>query len=204
MSITIIIIIITALVSFAAFQSAELQQKLMMKPYTITRRNEWYRFITSGFIHANIPHLAINMLVLFSFGRVVEYYYQAAFDPRGELYFVIMYVGGIIVSDIPSYLKHRNDSSYSSLGASGAVSSVLFASIFFNPWSQVMVYFIPMPGIVMGVLYLIYSGYMSRRGGDNINHDAHFYGAVWGILFTLLLRPSLGSFFIEQLMHPKF
>ncbi|MEO5675841.1 MAG: rhomboid family intramembrane serine protease [Chitinophagales bacterium] len=204
MSITIIIIIITALVSFGAFQSNELEQRLILRPYLINRDNQWYRFITSGFIHANIPHLAINMLVLYSFGRVVEYYYQAAFGDLGEAYFIAMYTGGIIVSDLPTYFKHRNNPSYASLGASGAVSSVLFASIFFNPWSQVMLFFIPMPGIVMGVLYLIYSAYMSRKSDDNINHDAHFYGAVFGVLFTLALQPRLGLHFIEQLMQPHF
>ena len=112
-----------------------------------------------------------------------------------------LYLGGMVIADLPTYIKHKNHSWYASLGASGAVSSILFAEIFLNPLGTVYFYFFPMPGIIMGVLYLIYSWYMARQGGDNINHDAHFYGAVFGVVYTLLLRPSLGIDFINQIIH---
>ncbi|MBA3648339.1 MAG: rhomboid family intramembrane serine protease [Chitinophagales bacterium] len=205
MGIVILIILVNAAASFAAFNSADLMNRLLMRPYAIKNYNQWYRFITSGFIHANWTHLLFNMLVFYSFGQAVVSYYNYYFGSHATYYFIILYLGSMVTADLPTYIKHRNDSWYASLGASGAVSAVLFTSILINPLATVYFYFFPMPGIVMGVLYLIYSWYMARKGGiDNINHDAHFYGALCGIIFTLLLRPAFGSEFIGKLLHVSF
>jgi membrane associated rhomboid family serine protease len=128
---------------------------------------------------------------------------------QGELglqkwYYLALYIGALIVSNIPTYIKHRNDSEYRSLGASGAVSAVLFAFILLSPWQQIIVIIFPVPAIIYGVLFLIYSAYMSRKGGDRVNHDAHFYGALFGILFTILVRPDVIDIFWNELTHPRF
>src|SRR5262245_50297116 len=135
MSIVLIIIVITVLMSAAAFQSRELMSRWIMSPYQVRTRNQWYRFITSGFIHANWPHLLINMLVFYSFARVVYMFYLAYFGSTGTIYFLVLYIGGIIISDLPTYIQHKDDSWYASLGASGAVSAVTFAFILAQPLS---------------------------------------------------------------------
>ncbi|MEO6166980.1 MAG: rhomboid family intramembrane serine protease [Chitinophagales bacterium] len=199
--ITIIIILVTVAASIAAFQSTDLMNRWVMNPYAVKHGNQWYRFITSGFIHANWMHLLFNMLVFYSFAPVVKAYYDFGFGAKSTWYFIILYIGGLLISDLPTYIKHKDHSWYNSLGASGAVSAVLFAFVFLNPLGTIYFYFLPLPGIVMGVLYLGYSWYMARQGGDNINHDAHFYGAVFGVLYTFLLKPSLGLDFIDKLLH---
>src|SRR6185295_2102398 len=128
-----IIIGITVLMSLAAFQSPELMNRWIMRPYAVRHGRQWYRFITSGFIHANWPHLLINMYVLYSFGQIAFTYYAHFFENKTILYFSLLYLGGIIFSDLPTYVKHQNDSLYMSLGASGGVSSLLFASILLAP-----------------------------------------------------------------------
>ena len=201
MTILIIIIVINVIASIAAFNNPDLMNRWLMRPYDVKHFNQWYRFITSGFIHANWTHLIFNMLVLYSFGVAVTAYYAYYFGARAGLYFVLLYIGGMLVADSPTYIKHQDHPWYASLGASGAVSAVLFAAIFINPLATVYFYFFPMPGILMGVLYLVYSWYMARQGGDNINHDAHFYGALYGVLFTFLIRPEFGSEFFSKLLH---
>jgi membrane associated rhomboid family serine protease len=121
-----------------------------------------------------------------------------------QFYYLSLYIGALIVSNIPTYLKHRNDYNYRSLGASGAVSAVLFAFILLKPWAQIQVFFIPLPAIVYGVLFLVYSAYMSRKGGDHINHDAHFYGALFGVAFTIIVHPDIINVFINELKHPHW
>lgn len=201
---TLIIIIITALVSILAFRDRLLFNRLALSPYQIVHRREWYRVITHGFIHGDYLHLAINMLVFYSFGRAVESYigmYSVYVNPH----FFLLYFGGMIVATITTIIKYKNNYSYMAVGASGAVAAVLFASIFFNPWK--MLYFmgvIPIPGIVFGVLYLWYSSRMSRKSADNINHDAHFYGAIFGLLYPLVINPKLIFDFVQMLLHPTF
>ena len=201
--ITTYILIVTTLVSFFAFNNIELRQKLIFNPFIIRSKNEYYRFITSGFIHADWGHLILNMLVLFFFSFTIESYYLQLFDNKvmAKYYFLFLYSGGLIVSDLPSYFKHKDNYYYNSLGASGATSSVLFAYILFKPWA--MLYFfgiIPIPAIIFGVGYLWYSTHMSKKAIDNINHDAHFYGAIWGILFTLIIKPEVGLIFLNKLL----
>lgn len=168
-----------------------------MYPYAVKRNNEWWRFITSGFLHADFMHLFFNMFVLYSFGLALFQYFENLFQELAIYYFLVLYIGAIIISDLSSYIKHHNSPSYRSLGASGAVSAILFAFILINPMSQVLVFFIPMPGVLMGAIYLGYSWYMAKQGGDRINHDAHFYGALFGFLFPILLKSELFFHFID-------
>ncbi|HSC53084.1 MAG TPA: rhomboid family intramembrane serine protease [Phnomibacter sp.] len=200
MSHTLIIIIVTALISFSAFSNAKMYNDLIMYPPAINR-GQYYRLLTSGFLHADTMHLIFNMLTLWFFGSVLEPYFAKNF---GQFSFLIFYLVAIIVSDIPTYLKHRNSSSYASLGASGGVSAILFAFIILAPWSTIYIWFLPVPAIVFGVVYLVYSQYMAKKGADNINHDAHFWGAMFGIVGLLLLDKEAISHFIDAIQHPQF
>lgn len=200
MSITNIIVFITVLLSIAAFYRHELMQRLIFNPYMITEYRQWYRFVTSGFIHSDWIHLLVNMLVLWSFGNVVEKYFVAIFEEKGIFYYVLLYLGGLIISITPSYKKHKHNAGYNALGASGAVAAVLFSAILFRPLDKIYLYgIIGLPGIFLGVAYLAYSYYMDKKGGDNINHDAHLWGAVFGIVFTIAMKPSIFLHFLDQL-----
>ena len=197
---TNLIVILTVLLSIMAFYSREMMQRMIFNPYMVTEHRQWYRFITSGFIHADWMHLIINMLVLWSFGNVVERYYGAIFEEKALFYYILLYVGGLIISIAPTFKKNRHNAGYNALGASGAVSAVLFTAILFRPLDKIYLYgVIGLPGIFLGLAYLAYSYYMDKKGGDHINHDAHFWGAVFGILFTVLLKPSVFLHFLDQL-----
>ncbi len=202
-SFTIGIIIITVLVSLAGFRNGKIVDDLIFWPPAITKKRQYYRFITCGLIHADYIHLAFNMLTFYFFGRVMEAYYMGRLGLQ-HYYFLILYIGALIVSNVPTFLKHRNDYDYRSLGASGAVSAILFAFILLEPWVTIYVFFIPVPAIIYAVLFLVYSAYMSRKGGDHINHDAHFYGALFGILFTIAVHPDVVNSFLTELKHPHF
>lgn len=165
------------------------------------KNKEWYRFITSGFLHADTSHLLFNMFSLFFFGRAVEKYFNF-YNGQGPLYLIILYFSALIVSELGTLFKHKTDSRYQSIGASGAVSAVVFSGIWFYPAEQIYVMFIPMPGFAFGALYLIYSAWSTRsQHGAYINHDAHFYGSLWGILFTALVEPATIPAFIDSLVH---
>lgn len=192
MSLTIIIILITIGVSVLAWNKPDLYEKWMMNPYRVKNNKEYYRFITSGFIHTGYMHLGFNMLALFFFGRNVEGYLNA-------VEFLILYLAGIVVSDISTYLKFQNHPGYRSLGASGAVSAIIFSSILVYPLDTIYIYFIPMNAFIFGILYLIYSYYQAKNSTDNINHDAHFYGAVFGIVYTFILIPGILSHFFREI-----
>lgn len=195
-----IIIIFTGVFSFLALQQREIMNRFIMWPYAVKHNNEWWRFITSGFLHADFTHLFFNMFVLYSFGQALVSYFGFLFGNLYVYYFLILYIGAIIISDLSSYIKYHESPSYRSLGASGAVSAVLFAFILLNPTSKVYVFFLlPLPGFVWGLIYLGYSWYMAKQGGDRINHDAHFYGAVFGFLFPIMLRPNLFMDFVDQI-----
>lgn len=203
MSITIVIIAITVIVSLVAFSNDELLNKLIFYPARMNSPAEYYRFVTAGLIHADLIHLFFNMYVLYIFGNNVEYVYTAYI---GKPYlFGVMYFFALIASSLPSFAKHRHDYYYRALGASGAVAAVLFSFVYYAPWS--MLYFfgiIPIPAIIFAVIYLVYSAYAAKRGTDNIGHDAHFYGSVFGFLFTLLFDPTHGQVFIQQILSPEF
>lgn len=198
MTITIAIIVLTCIISFTSFNRPEQIDKLSFWPYYVQERKQFYRFITSGFVHADYMHLFFNMLTLWFFGRTIESAFVIIFG--GKLHFVLLYVLGLVLPDISTYFKYKDTYGYRSIGASGAVSAVLFSAILLSPWSKLLVFFIPLPAVIYGVLFLAYSAYMSRRGGDGINHDAHFWGAVLGLVYPLIFRPELGKLFVQQLL----
>jgi membrane associated rhomboid family serine protease len=196
---TLIIIVVTAILSIMAFNNAQLMNKLIFNPYTTRNNKEWFRFITSGFLHADFLHLAINMFVLYSFGNVVNYYYRYFFGMSGNWMFLLLYISSIAAANGTTYYKNFNNPGYNSLGASGAVSAVLFASILFQPTAKIYFYgLIGIPGYISGILYLVYSQYSAKQANDNVNHEAHFYGAVYGVVFTLVFKPEVFRFFLNQ------
>ena len=209
-SITLLIVVMTGILSYQAFGNPRMRGRMLFIPDVINRMGEYDRFLTHGFIHADWMHLLINLFVLYQFGEFAELYFKAAFGPSmGAILYTVLYIGGIVVSSIPSYLKHKENRMYAALGASGAVSAVVFVNIFFDPWNILYLYFIiPIPIVLAGVLYLWYSDYMGKKGRDNVGHDAHFYGAVWGFSFTVLsaviLRPDLLTRFMDLLLFREY
>lgn len=203
MSLTLILIVATTLISFLAFNNQKIKYDLIFHPPSILQRHQYYRMVSSGLIHADFNHLLFNMFTLYFFGTAWENFYVNSLEIN-EGFYLILYFVAMIVANIPSLLKHRSDNRYFSLGASGAVSAVVFSMILISPWSTLYVFFLPMPAIVFAVLYVGYSIYMDKKGGDNINHGAHLWGTAAGIIITLLLKPAIGGFFIESLMRPQF
>src|SRR5690606_24637636 len=177
---------------------------LIMNPYYTERHRQYYRFITSGFIHKDHVHLLWNMFSFYFFGTAIERKFHEEFGTSGGLYFIALYILAIIVSDIPTYFKNRNNPGYNSLGASGGVSAVIIAYIIFERLSWICVYIaLCMPGFILGALYILFSWYQGRRANDNINHDDHLYGALFGFVFCVVVAPSsIGNFF-EQLRNWK-
>ncbi|HEX5172013.1 MAG TPA: rhomboid family intramembrane serine protease [Cyclobacteriaceae bacterium] len=199
MSITYIFIGITVLTSWYGFNQTNVVGQFIMNPYLINTRDQYYRFITSGFIHKDFIHLLWNMISLYFFGAVVETSFKYIFgETLGGVYFVLLYLLGIIVSDVPTYFKQKNNPGYNALGASGGTSSVIFVSIILLPLNKICIYFLCLPGFILGTLYIIYSFYHGRKSSDNINHDAHLYGALFGLVFCLVLYPpALKNFFLQ-------
>ncbi len=205
--ITIGLIIANVIFSLIGFSNAAMVDKTIMWPYRVARENQYIRFITSGFLHADYMHLIFNMFTLFFFGRNLELYFNML-GLGGNISYLVLYFLGLIVSDIPSYIKHKDDYNYRSLGASGAVSAVIFATIIFSPWSSIYIYgALKISATVYAVLYIFYCVYMGKKNGDNVNHDAHLWGSLFGLAFTLILiavmRPELFTNIIEQLKHPS-
>lgn len=195
-------LIVTLIVSAIALQNRSVMSRLIFNPYSIHMRNEWYRFFSSGLIHADFIHLAVNMFVLYSIGNVVESYYNELFGERASVYYLLLYVSSLLMSIFPTYNKHKNDPYYNGLGASGAVSAVVFTFILLNPMQSLCLYgIICLPGIIYGGLYLYYCYYMGKKGGDNINHSAHMWGAIYGFTYTIFLKPSLIGDFFTRLIH---
>lgn len=194
---TDLLIIITAAISIACFNKYQLFERLSLKPYRVIHHQEWWRIITHGFVHADWIHLLVNMFTFWSFGGYIETAFE--YLGFGKWAFLTLYFGGMIAASISDVIRYRNAEWYTSIGASGAVSAVLFAAIFLNPWDKILLFaVIPIPGILFGVLYLAYCQYMARQGGDNINHNAHFYGAVFGFIFPILLEPHLFQMFLSH------
>jgi len=199
---TIILIAITVAVSYAAFKSPKLMSQLQFNPAKVYYKKEYHRLVTHAFVHANWEHLFVNMIVLFSFGSVIEKCFKDNFGNNHILYYFLLYFGGILVSNIYALFKYRNNQLYNAVGASGAVSAVLFAAIFFDPWKPIYFFgILPFPGIVFAVLYLVYSYQMNNKQKDNVAHDAHFLGALYGFIFPILLNPQLFGTFIDKLFR---
>ena len=189
----------TVLVSWLAFERPPLLNRLILWPPAIERSKQYDRLLTHGFIHADWSHLLFNMITLYFFGRVIEREISALIGPIG---FVLFYLSAIVIAILPTYLRHRHDPHYRSLGASGAVSAVLFAFILLRPWAMIYVFVLPMPAIAYAVGYVAYSFWMDRRGGDNVNHSAHLSGAIYGVLFMLFMDPGIGADFVQRLLSP--
>ena len=181
LSITVIIVIVTSLISFTAFSNQKIIDDLIFYPPAVTHRNQWYRFFTCGLIHADFGHLIFNMLSLYLFGRFVEDKFMEIFGDRGKWLYLAMYISSLLVSILPTYFKHKEDYAYRSLGASGAVSAVVFAGLMIAPYVEVGFFIIPpiIPGFIFGPVYLLISALLDKRGGDNINHSAHIWGAIY-------------------------
>ena len=190
---TLLIILLTALVSVWAWQDGLVFQALLFEPFVIKARGQWYRFLTHAFVHADGYHLFVNMFVLYMFGSNVERLFGVFTGGSGTMAYVGLYVGGILFSSLVGYQRHIHDPGYRAVGASGAVAAVLFAHILMLPTQAIYLMFIPIPipSFVFGILYLAYERYMDRRGGDNVAHDAHFHGAVFGVVYTAVLHPRL-------------
>jgi len=202
----LLIVSVTALVSIIAFTNDQLFNRLMLNPYRVYHRKEWYRVLTHALLHGDWIHLLVNMLVLYSFGRglvrVLHYYPNPLVNTT--IYIGVLYVSAIVISCLTTIKKHKNNEWFNSVGASGGVSALVFTYIFFDPWQKLYLFAIlPIPGIVFGVLYLVYSQYMRRKAGDNINHDAHFIGAVYGFIFPIILKPDMITVFIQQIANPN-
>lgn len=183
---TIIILLLTCVVSFTAFSNDKIINDLIFHPPAITNRKQWYRFLTSGFIHADFVHLAFNMYTFFLFGnKVVEPTFIEIFHSSGKMLYVVLYLTALVVCLLPTYLKHKNDYHYRSLGASGAVSAIIFVGIVQYPMMKLQIFPlpIPIPAFIFGPLYLGISAYLAKKGRGNINHSAHIWGAVYGIVF---------------------
>jgi membrane associated rhomboid family serine protease len=203
-SITMIILVLTTIVSFLSFNNSRLMDALIFWPPAISMRRQYYRFLTCGFIHADIMHLAFNMITLYFFGRGLELFYMGRLGLQ-HYYFTLLYLSAIVVANIPSYLKQHDNYNYRSLGASGGVCAVLFAFILIDPWETLQLFgLVDVPAIAYAVLFLVYTIYMSRRGGDNVNHDAHLWGAIYGVVFTIIAHPRVVNTFLNELVHPRF
>ena len=199
--ITLALVAVTVLVSWQAWERPKLMDRLILWPPAIDRQRQYDRLLTHGFIHADGMHLVFNMVTLYSFGQAMEAYFGARIGPVG---FLLFYLSAVVVAILPTFMRHRHDARYRSLGASGAVSAVLFASILLDPWSGIYLFFIPIPvpAFIFAGLYIWYSIWMEKRGGDNINHSAHLWGALYGVMFTLLQQPALAGRFAQRLVGP--
>lgn len=199
--ITIVLIGITVLLSYRAFSNRILLSKFIFNPYRVSNNSEYYRFLSSGFVHADWGHLLFNMFTFFFFGRNVEFIYTSIFGlVEGSIIFVLIYFLGIIISEIPTYLKYRSFAGYNSLGASGGVSTILFISILYFPLEDICLYgLLCLPGFILGLLYLIYSYYADKNQRDNVNHSAHFVGAAFGIIIAAIIQPDILLSFIDQI-----
>lgn len=196
LTITLSIILLTCVISFTGFSNQKVLDDLIFYPPAITNRNQWYRFITSGLIHADIMHLLFNMYSFYLFGDLVERTFVQIFGETGKIIYLILYIVSLIVCLLPTYFNNQNNYHYRSLGASGAVSAVIFAGIFLYPTMGMGIFPIPfhIPGFVFGPLYLILSAYLAKKGHGNINHSAHIWGAIFGIVFLIITTTFLSKF----------
>ncbi|KLD78337.1 rhomboid family intramembrane serine protease [Xanthomonas hyacinthi] len=202
--VNLILIVLTVLVSWAAFNNRKLLDRLILWPPAIDRHKQYDRLLTHGFIHADFPHLLFNMITLYFFGGPIERLMERL--TGSLLTYPLFYLAALVVAILPSYLKNQKNPNYFSLGASGAVSAVLFAYILLAPWTGIYFFFIPIPipAILYALFYVGYSIWMDRRGGDNINHSAHLAGAAFGVMFLLIMEPSVLQHFLGQLAQPRF
>lgn len=207
MSITLIITIVTVIISLLAMNNEGLMEKFIFHPYSVAKdTKQWYRSITSGFIHADFMHLAFNMFSFYMFGDYVEQFFGMIFGTAGKFFYLLLYISALVVCLVPTYYQHKKQYYYQSLGASGAVSAIVFAGIFLQPTIQIGFFFIPpiIPGFIFGPIYLALTVYLSKKGAGSINHSAHLWGSIYGIVFLIMAAHFTGNYdvvanFIEQI-----
>jgi membrane associated rhomboid family serine protease len=199
-SITTILVGITVLVSYLSFNDSSLKYKLTFSPYSVKHHKRWWLIFTHGFIHADYGHLAMNMFTLYFLGEGVEVLLHDHFAERGMLIYLLLYFGGMAFASLPAMYKHGDNPGYLAVGASGAVSAVVFAFILFRPVDNLLIYgIIPIPGVVLGILYLAFETYSNKNRTSNIAHDAHIAGAIFGVLFLILLDYHIFLNFIFEI-----
>jgi membrane associated rhomboid family serine protease len=179
---------------------------LSLHPYSISRGSRYYTIITSIFVHADMQHLAFNMFTYYFFAFQLELTFVALQGDMGHLMFFVVYILGAIGGDITTLKKYKNDVRYYSLGASGAISAVLFSYIMFFPLTHLYLLFIPIgiPVLVFGPVYLLYCINAAKDPNSGINHDAHFYGAITGIALTIAMAPNVLVKFISTLSNALY
>ena len=194
-----IIFVITIVTSLLAFYNTELYGKFMLHPYSVSRGQKLYTLITSGLIHRDWMHLLMNMLSYYFFAFQLERIFVSA-SSWGHIQFGMLYLVSLVLSDMGSIVKHKEHFWYNSLGASGAICAVLFSYILFFPLTTLMIMPIPVPipAVLYGILFLAYCVYASKNAQDSINHEAHFLGAIAGLLITIILYPHIIGHFISQ------
>jgi membrane associated rhomboid family serine protease len=203
-SITLAIVIITSIISLTALSNQKVIDDLIFNPPAIKNRNQWYRFFSCALIHGDLMHLIFNMYTLYSLGGLVEQYFKLIFGNAGGILYVVLYITSQFLCLIPTYIKHQNDYHYRSLGASGAVSAVVFTGILLSPTTRLIVFIIPMPAFVFGIIFLAASIYLDKKGkGNTLNHSAHFWGALAGIVLFVIFSYTLAHFdaignFVDQ------
>lgn len=210
---TLLLVVANVGLSLLAMNNADLFNKWLFSPYRCHHYKEWWRVLTHAFIHADYIHLFFNMYVLYTFGGLIESIFTEAdvFSSifpqsefwgmqRGYLYLVILYFGGLLAATLPSFQKHRDNPSYNAVGASGAVSAVVIAIVIALPTMSLYLFFIPIPipAFVIGIAYLVYEYFMSKRTRTGIAHDAHLWGGLFGLLFMLLIEPRFGLYFLQR------
>ena len=202
LNVTLGILVLTGLISYKGFSDRSFFEKFKHSPYAENKNKEYLRFLSSGFLHGGWAHLLFNMYVLLMFGNLVENYFIVKFGVLpGRLLYILMYLTCIVAANIPSFVKHKENPAYGAIGASGAVSGVVFISILISPMSGIGIIFIPIyiPAFIFGILYLIYSSWAAKKQDTRIGHDAHFYGALYGMVFMILFNPNILSSFIRQI-----
>ncbi len=202
-SVTIILVIITCLISYQCFNNQQLFYRLSHWPIREHRNKEYYRLVTSGFVHGGWVHLLINMFVFWNFGEIIERHFQAFFgEVTGLVIYVLVYIAIIVLASASTFIKKKDDENYMAVGASGGVAGIVFIFILIYPWESLLLYgIISIPAIIGGVLYLWYSSYASKNVKDRIDHDAHFYGALVGVVLMILLKPSVLTDFLHKLVE---
>ncbi|MVZ61819.1 rhomboid family intramembrane serine protease [Sphingobacterium humi] len=195
-----VIFALTIGLSIYVFSNPQWYGRLMLHPYSVYRdKSKWYLVLTSGLIHKDWMHLLFNMITFYYFGFGLEATFVQISGPLGHLWFALLYIVALVLSDIATIIQNKDNYGYHSLGASGAISAVLFSYILFDPKMLLGIFMIiPMPAYIFAVLYLGYCIWASKNASDGINHDAHLFGALTGILFTLILYPWIFKHFVSQ------
>ncbi len=201
MTITLAIIIITGLISYQGFNNYNIINSLKHHPYSEHHNKQYYRLLSSGFVHGNLSHLLINLFVLYMFGQYIESSFGVLYgEALGSLYFLFLYLSSIVVADLPTHFRHKNNSSYAAVGASGATSALVLIYCLLDPWNWFL--YPPVPAIVFALGYIFYSHWSDKKNrSDGIGHSAHLYGALYGIIFLIVTKPMVLRIFSERIIE---